>query len=64
MVTSYNSPTRLRKRRQAALARREADVEKLTNEDKAGNAVGKKLDKAREDVVSLYSKLGLKKKEI
>lgn len=55
----YNVQPRLKARRQSALARREADVIKWENADKAGEAIGKKLDRAREDVANLYAKLGL-----
>ena len=57
MPTSYNSPVNIRVRRQAALARREKDVELL----KTANNDQKKLERAETDVANLYKKLGMRR---
>jgi hypothetical protein len=66
MATPRNFDGRIKSRRQSALARREADIEKLTKASQAKDVeqgVLKKLDRAKTDVFNLHVKLGLKKKE-
>ncbi len=53
----YNRRSQLQKRRQEALVRREKNLEQLTNT----NNDQKKIDRAKADIVALYSKLGMKK---